>query len=606
MGRRFDPDRAHQIKFKKPFVDEFSRNVKLVRSLISRFGPVVLIATPTITTLAISPFSSYDPINLPKMVVLVTGASLLLVTLLASLKSLVGINAPFTLLALAFVAALLIAFFRNPAPHAPQLWGVWGRSTGLLTYIAFVVVLLSTTLFSFKSEVRTLRQVFEKLSYFTTAYTLIQAGDIDPINWSQKEMIATLGNINFMSSFLGLASISFFARLLLEKLSITSKAHYSILMLINLLLIWISGSIQGVAVFASGAAIILAFAIRRNLDLRRVIYWLLSVIPVGAISFLGVAGIGPLSILRQETVIFRRDYWLAGIVMTQENWLDGVGIDSYGDYYEQYRDLEAVVRTGPQRIANTAHNIFLDVSSGAGLFAALTFLSMFALAIARIIKILKRGEFDPSFAAFSGMFVGFIIFSLISINQIGVGIWGFVFMGFVIGAGERQDMLSTNPMSKKSPEKELLKERLVASKRIKNPEPYKNLMLVVTLLVGTLGFFSALIPFRTDLHMLTAVKAKDFESMQIVASGESATTFHREKYMTLLLDAGRESEAYEFALKEYERNPRSGIAVKVIAYTDQGTKELRIRALEALIERDPNNSELVKEARNLLNQLESR
>jgi len=509
-------------------------------------------------------------------------------------------------LVLALIVGLIFAFLRNPAPYSQQLWGVWGRSTGLLTYIAFVVVLLSTILYSLKSEGCTLRQVFERLSYFITAYTLIQAGDIDPINWSQKAMVATLGNINFMSSFLGLALISFFSRLLLEKLPITSKAHYSILILINLFLIWLSESIQGFAVFAAGASIILAFAIRRNLDFKRVIYWLLSIIPVGAISFLGVAGLGPLSVLRQETVIFRRDYWLAGIRMTQENWLDGVGIDSYGDFYEQYRDLEAVVRTGPQRVTNTAHNIFLDVSSGAGVLAGLAFFALFAITIARIIKILKRGEFDPSLVAFSGMFVGFVIFSLISINQIGVGVWGFVFMGYVIGAGARQELPSHNPLNKKDPEKEVSNKYTDASRKIDNSKFFRTILFVVTLLVGTLGFFSALISFRTDINMLAAVRAKDFESMKIVASRDSATTFHREKYMTLLLDAGRELEAYQFALSEYERNPRGGITLRVIAYTEQAPKDLRIGALERLIERDPNNSELVTNARNLLNQLESR
>jgi O-antigen ligase len=606
VGRRFDPDRAHRAEFEKPFIDKFWRNVTLVKSSMSRFEPIVLIATPTITTLVISPFSSYDPINLPKMLVLVTGASLLLVPLLARLRSLVGINSLFISVALAFIVTLMIAFFRNPAPYAQQLWGVWGRSTGLLTYIAFVVVLLSTILFSFRSEGGTFRQVFERLSYFITAYTLIQAGDIDPINWSQKAMVATLGNINFMSSFLGLASISFFSRLLIEKLPITSKVHYSILILINLFLIWLSESIQGVAVFAAGASIILAFTVRRNLDFKRVIYWFLSIIPVGSISFLGVAGLGPLSMLRQETVIFRRDYWLAGIAMTKENWLDGVGIDSYGDYYEQYRDLEAVVRTGPQRITNTAHNIFLDVSSGAGVLAGIAFFAMFTLTIATIIRILKRGEFDPSLAAFSGMFVGFLIFSLISINQIGVGVWGFVFMGYVIGAGARQELLSNNSLSKKDPGKQRSKKLPYEGRKIENSQVSRALLFLVTLLVGTLGFFSALIPFRNDMNMLAAVRAKDFESMKIVALRDSATTFHREKYMTLLVDAGRDLEAYEFALTEYERNSRSKIALRVIAYSEQALKELRISSLERLIEQDPYNSELVTNARNLSNELRSR
>ena len=121
MGRRFDPDRAHQAEFEKPIIDGISRNVTLVRSLMSRFELVVLIATPTITTLAISPFSSYDPINLPKMLVLVIGASILLVPLLTRLRLLFSIHAAFSYLVLALVAGLIFAFLRNPAPYSQQL-----------------------------------------------------------------------------------------------------------------------------------------------------------------------------------------------------------------------------------------------------------------------------------------------------------------------------------------------------------------------------------------------------------------------------------------------------------------------------------------------------
>jgi hypothetical protein len=54
--------------------------------------------------------------------------------------------------------------------------------------------------------------------------------------------------------------------------------------------------------------------------------------------------------------------------MIGANSLNGVGLDSYGDFYRPFRSLEAVTRTGPQRVTNTAHNIFLDVTTGAGLF----------------------------------------------------------------------------------------------------------------------------------------------------------------------------------------------------------------------------------------------
>jgi O-antigen ligase len=67
--------------------------------------------------------------------------------------------------------------------------------------------------------------------------------------------------------------------------------------------------------------------------------------------------------------------------MTLENLTNGVGVDSYGYFYKEYRDLEAIERTGPERVSNTAHNVFLDISSGAGIFAGFIFASIFLLAL---------------------------------------------------------------------------------------------------------------------------------------------------------------------------------------------------------------------------------
>ena len=44
----------------------------------ARFSLIVLLGSGSLATLLITPFLSLDPINLPKMLVVVTGASLLL------------------------------------------------------------------------------------------------------------------------------------------------------------------------------------------------------------------------------------------------------------------------------------------------------------------------------------------------------------------------------------------------------------------------------------------------------------------------------------------------------------------------------------------------
>ena len=104
--------------------------------------------TGIFSTLAINPWTAYDPINLPKMFVLSTGAAFLLGWLLADFKSINRVNRILSIFSATFVTSYLISFFINPAPTYQQFWGVWGRSTGLLTYLAFIVLMLSAAMIS--------------------------------------------------------------------------------------------------------------------------------------------------------------------------------------------------------------------------------------------------------------------------------------------------------------------------------------------------------------------------------------------------------------------------------------------------------------------------
>ena len=560
----------------------------------ARFSLFVLLGSGSLATLLITPFLSLDPINLPKMLVVVTGASLLLTYLAINFKELLKDQSVIFVTSSTFMGLLTIALLANPAPWADQLWGTWGRSTGYLTYFAFILFMLSAALLTRENETRILQQIFERVSYLISGYALLQTLDLDPIAWSQKAMVATLGNINFMSSFLGLASISFLSRLVTETIPIAAKAHYSILLALNLSLIWISGSIQGIAIFAAGAATIVAMVLRKKTDFRKAVFWLLFTIPQGALVFLGTAGIGPLSLLRQDTVIFRRDYWLAGINMTRENWLNGVGIDAYGDYYQQYRDLAAVVRTGPQRVTNTAHNIFLDVSTGSGLLAGLSFLFIFVITFRVIFSMLKTGNFTSTDVAVAGIFIGFVIFCLISINQIGVGIWGFIFMGYLQGWNGRQKNGHSN--------RKLDQDRSISKKFV--PKPTLNVMpQMSTAIFGVLGLTLSLMPNITDVQMLSAVKSKKYDVMLEVVSKSSATQAHKDRYLNSMLEEGRETEAYEFALTVFQSNPRSDLALRVIGSHEGAPKNLRITSLEQLIKQDPNNLELSQNIRGLINSL---
>jgi hypothetical protein len=120
--------------------------------------------------------------------------------------------------------------------------------------------------------------------------------------------------------------------------------------------------------------------------------------------------------------------------MTVENPIFGVGLDSYGDWYRRSRTIEATLRRGPEVTSNAAHNVFLDFSSYGGFPLVLIYLVLMVLVVVSAIKVIKRSQgFNPVFAGLVGGWVAFQAQSIISINQIGLALWGWVLSGLIIG-----------------------------------------------------------------------------------------------------------------------------------------------------------------------------
>lgn len=549
----------------------------------------ILAITAILATVTVSPWISYDPINLPKMLIVVTGAALLLGTFFVIGINLIGeLPRAYLYLSIFLALALIYSIFVNESPWSQQLWGVWGRSTGLLTYLSFVVLMLSASMMKTKKSVESIRSYFEKLSYFISLYTLFQAGGIDPINWSQKAMIATLGNINFMSSFLGLATVSMISRLISGKLPMSSYLYFCLVSTLNIWLIWLSGSIQGLGIILCGVSVIAVLRLRVRYGFKFAIGLSIAIIPLGLLVFLGTAGVGPLRAMFQETVGFRVDYWKAGYRMLLANWQHGIGVDSYGDYYQQYRDISAVTSTGPQRVTNTAHNIFLDVATGSGIMSGIILLSIFAITAHLILKNFKSGNYDETDIALASIWVGFLFFCLISINQIGVGVWGFVFMGLIHNK-------SFSKIDNRNSPKQLSHKRKSETNLLDNHTYVAKHKFLAVVFAGLLGFSVSALPNYLDIEMLQAVKSRDFSKMMQVAQSPFSTVFYKDKLQSLLIDSGKDDEALSFAWKEIKKNERNYVALKVIAFSEKASSQQRTLAIRKLRMIDPLNSDLMQQ-----------
>jgi hypothetical protein len=120
--------------------------------------------------------------------------------------------------------------------------------------------------------------------------------------------------------------------------------------------------------------------------------------------------------------------------MTIENPLFGVGLDSYGDWYRRARTLEATLRRGPEVTSNAAHNVLLDFSSNGGFPLVIIYLALMVLVVISAVKLLKRSNgFNPAVAGLIAVWVAYQAQSIISLNQLGLAVWGWIISGLIIG-----------------------------------------------------------------------------------------------------------------------------------------------------------------------------
>ena len=390
-----------------------------------------------IATLLVTPWWSLDPINPIKMLVVVPVGFMCLGLILTNRKS-VSWNKYKVVLGLisAFVVWQLLVVLISGGETYQQIFGTSGRNTGFITYLAFSLVFLGSALAS-NSE---LHERFVTASFVVGAaslvYGAIQAGGADPISWVNpySPVFGFLGNPNFQSSLLGMLGAVAFAQFFVKRLKIQYKGLIGAYLLATVYIIKETASQQGFLVLALGIGVVTGIYCAQRSRSLGITYGLLSVLGFFVVLF-GTLNKGPLaSLLYKDSVTYRGDYWQAGWKMTVDHPIFGVGMDSYGDWYRRSRTLAATLRRGPDTTSNAAHNVFLDISSYGGFPLLIIYMALMVLVVVSAFKVLKRNTvFNPVFVGLVGGWVAFQAQSIISINQIGLAIWGWVLSGLIIG-----------------------------------------------------------------------------------------------------------------------------------------------------------------------------
>ena len=397
----------------------------------------VLVWALVAVTLLVTPLWSLDPINPIKMLAVTATGFMGLGVLLVNQKALAlgRFKVPLILIA-GFMAWQLIVFLVSGGEKLQQLFGTTGRNTGLITYLAFSILFVVSMAASNAAFLNRFLLVSLVVGVASLGYGLIQAFGADPIEWVNpySPVFGFLGNPNFQSSLLGMLGSIVFAQLLAGSVKLQVKGAHLLYLLVTVFVIRETASQQGFLVLLIGSVIALGIYVNQRSKTLGYSYLGLALVGFAAV-LVGTLNKGPLaSLLYKDSVTYRGDYWRAGWKMTVDNPIFGVGLDSYGDWYRRSRTVEATLRRGPDVTSNAAHNVFLDISAYGGFPLVLIYIALMVLVIVSAVKVIKRSQgFNAGFVGLVAGWVAFQAQSIISINQIGLALWGWVLSGLIIG-----------------------------------------------------------------------------------------------------------------------------------------------------------------------------
>ena len=407
---------------------------KSALSLVSK----LLAGTAFLATIVVTPWLTIDPINAPKLAVIALGGFMCLGAVLVHKEVFRQKTVrPILLFALAFLVDLILVFFLAGTNPNQEFFGTYGRSTGLLAYASLCFLLVAAVVAFTDELVDRIKNAFLVAGVLSVFYGLIQVFGLDPFEWVNQysPVFGFLGNPNFQSSFLGLTGVLSLALILGSFKNPQLLIGHAMYQLLALYVIYKTDSQQGLLVYAGGVGLIIVLWIRSSrFKILAIPAYFASVLGFIMVT-MGSLNSGPLaSLLYKESVTYRGDYWRAGIAMGLDHPFFGVGLDSYGDWYRRARTIEATLRRGPEVTSNAAHNVVIDFFANGGFPLAMIYLCLMVLVVRSCYLVLKRTrKYNPTFVGLVAVWCAYQAQSIISLNQLGLAVWGWIISGLIIG-----------------------------------------------------------------------------------------------------------------------------------------------------------------------------
>ncbi len=450
-----------------------------------------------------------DPINLPKMFVLVLFAAIVLGLSMPALLSSNKISSRDQKIGLGLIGLLTVGLLISTVATDVKYTAIFGefhRNNGFLSYFAMIVLMVSGSLVFNLKSVNRYFIFFGIAGLLLTFYGILQGLGADPVGWKidYNPFITTLGNPNFTSGFLGLSGIAILY-LALDAKERKYQVIYGVGLLADLCILWRSGSIQGVFGFLIGATVIILVKIWL-INKRYGQIGLAAAAIAGAPVALAVMNIGPLaSKLYQGTLRNRFDYWNAATGMFKDHPIFGVGIDRFGEHYREYAVQNQVVQG---QITDNAHSIYLQLLATGGiiLFIPYILLVLFITFVGFKALLKFQGEDKLKVGALFGIWLGTIAVNIVTVDNLGVGVWFWITGGVLLAISSSHGRIESNGQDQKEKASKGISAKSINAESI-FPVTYVTsfilVVLVLVMLVPALGKSSALYNFKNNASSYT-------------------------------------------------------------------------------------------------------
>jgi hypothetical protein len=249
------------------------------------------------------------------------------------------------------------------------------------------------------------------------------------------------------------------------------------------------------------------------------------------------------------------------------------------------RDIQALTTPGTNTTVNAAHNVPLDILASGGFLLFLSYIAIMIIVsfkIYRLTRLIKN--YDPIFVSLVAAWAAYQVQSIISINQIGLAVWGWVLSGLIVAYESALRGRETSPKHSRRGGKSADDLRVT----IISP----GLLAGVGALVGALIAFP---PLNSDLKWRAAQVSRDALKLEKALESGPMNPSNTLKYLNsiqLFEQSGLTELAHRYSLEAVRFNPDSYDSWKFLYLIRDSTSNERKTAIENMQRLDPLNPDV--------------